>query len=299
MNQEMVSVLYYEAFGYIITSYTKFKDSGIPTIMNPVVTVNVDASPIQLGEKILESLEKSKNAATMDKEQTKDFHYWHVSGIKGFGTFSKKFRHVKIFKKEDTYEFIQMDRAKNGGYIISKSADILQLQLNISSKKIGETILHLLSGKVLIQNEGINTFSTVNESAVSYIRPSDDFIDAGDGHTDAYQVYVHDDNDENSIAFLIDNPYREVSEEKIKNKWKQWYGELVEFTYNEVNDSPLEIIIKGKTNTMLISSNLYHDGDVLMEVSTKIDFVNTSTEQQKKIKEEFDKVINSIKIVTK
>ncbi|MFV0394861.1 MAG: hypothetical protein ACK5LC_10775 [Coprobacillaceae bacterium] len=142
----------------------------------------------------------------------------------------------------------------------------------------------MLSGKIIIENEEIDTFNTVNGNTVSYIRPFDDLIDAGDGHTDAYQVYVHEDNDENNIAFLIDNSYGEVNEESIKNKWEQWYGELIEFTYNETNESPLKIMIKGKTNTTLIFSNLYQDGNTLMEVSAKLDYISTSIEKQKKSK---------------
>ena len=59
------------------------------------------------------------------------------------------------------------------------------------------------------------------ENSVTYRRPSDAYLDCGDGHTDAYQVFSLEDAPENQIAFLVDSGYSELNEKAIKMKWQK------------------------------------------------------------------------------
>ena len=57
-----------------------------------------------------------------------------------------------------------------------------------TAAQLGEAVLSLFSpGLESLANETLS-FETVHGSIVSYRRPSDAFLDCGDGHTDAYQI---------------------------------------------------------------------------------------------------------------
>ena len=296
MKEEKVSVFYYKEFGYIIASYTEFIGSRIPTLVNPVMTIKKEEGYEALGSTVWNAFDISKNALPVERDNKNPYQYWHVANIKGFAAFSKKFQSIKINKNEDGYEFLKMKRADNGGYISSKEHHPLKKPNILTTAELEQVIQQLFADDAVMKDPDKSSFITVYDNVVEYTKPSDDFEDSGDGHTDAYQVYVYEENDKNYISFLIDNPYTEIKAEIIRARWEQMYGKIREFQLEEIDNGFLKIRIYGRTDAAQIEAYLYQDGDHLMEVTTVTDILNTSMERQKKIREEFKKIINSIKI---
>ena len=295
MKYGFVSIYYSQDLGYIIVSYATLKDSAANVVMNPVNVKEKTISEDELGIAIKEAMQKSCDSSPMELRECPEF--WKIKGIKGFSAFSKKFRSINIEQNENCYELIEWLRDKDGSYVPPKDFKTEQLPLSASVKELGMIVRQMLSGELKREDDSIFSFQTLNENTVTYTRPGDDFEDRGDGHTDAYQIFTHETHNKNYIAFLIDNNYSEISEDGVKFRWNQLYGELFEYQYEEINNKELKIVIKGKTKEVELKSYFYQDGEDLMEVLIEIDIVHTPKEFQQEIKMELEKVIGSINIV--
>ena len=137
------------------------------------------------------------------------------------------------------------------------------------------------------------TFETVHNRTVTYRRPSDAYLDCGDGHTDAYQVFSLEDAPENQIAFLVDSGYSELNEKAIKMKWQKQYGNLIDFCFYSVSKPPLLCKAVGKTAFAKIFSYLYQDGDGTMEVIALIN-LRQSKGTQEKVSADFEMMVHSL-----
>jgi len=301
MKLKQAGVYYSPKFGYIITPYAKRKDIPLRYIIEPVITLKSQVSLEILSNKIVEVLNITKNAADLDPSEAKDADFWSSSGIKRFSNFSKEYRCINISEANNCFQIREWKRHKSGEYVGQKNDEIVRIPIDSSPEQIGQAVLKLLSIEIAIEDDTKQTFETLHGSIVHYARPSDDFLDLGDGGTDAYQIYEYEGNtksSENYIAFLL-ALYSELKEEVVKKRWSQMYGELLEFEYKKVNDNSLMITITGKTVDRIIISNIYRDNDLYFEVMAEIDFSNTLAAVQKRIESEYNKVIDSIKIVKK
>lgn len=297
MNSGKVSVYFYSKFGYIIASYTTIKDSIIKTVMNPVITKKADVSAQELGETIIESMEKSRKALPVERLEVKDFKFWQISKIKGFSAFSKKFRCLKISEEGNTFEIVEWDRESDGSYgDPTGKKEPCQISSNATATQIGEAVLEYLSENLTIEVDDKLSFDTVNGNCVTYNRPSEKFLDIGDGHTDAYKIFSYEDNDKNYIAFIIDNNYPSFASEDIKERWEKIYGSLLEYQYKKIDKDILKLVVTAKSKSTEIKSYFYQDGEDLLEVLMEIDLENTSREFQNQISEEFKMITNSINI---
>ena len=287
--------LYYNSnFGYILAPETTIKGSIIHTTLNPVMVEKADISIEILGNKIFESLKMSRESEPVNRSDIKDFKFWQVSGVKGFSAFSKKFKCIDITEKNDKLGITKLIRDKDGSYSYPSKDLSVELQTDISNEELGKKILELFMEDENKINYEYMSFMSLNEKQINYIRPSDNFEDAGDGHTDAYQIYTYDCNDKNYLAFLIDNGYSDFTENAIKQRWQQMYGTLIEFEFQFVSNMPERIKVKGKTKSEMIVSHIYQDGEGMLEVVYEIDLTNTIEKEM--IEKEFEKVIASIKI---
>ena len=292
-----VSVYYNPERGYIIASETNIKDSLMDVIMNPVMTEKIDVTVEQLGEAVLTALEKSRKALPAVEEDIKDFKFWQISGIKNFAAFSKKFKCIEVTEKEHRLHLVRLKRDSYGAYEWDKNDKGIDIDLNSSCEYIGNLIYTLFyeeEKKVLIEEE-IVSFQTVNENEVTFNSPSDSFLDIGDGHTDAYQIYTYENDEKSLIAFLIDNGYSEISKPEIERRWTQIYGTLKEYSYEEVDKDLLKLVVCAATDKLSIKSYFYQDGGDLLEVLTEIS-TNVSGEQRLEIEKEIENVIKSIRI---
>ncbi len=297
MKYGTISVYFSEDFGYILASYTTLKGSVAKVVMNPVDVKENGISEVEIGIAIKKAVQKSCEASPIERNEIKDFKFWQITGVKSFAAFSKKHQCVKIKQKESYYELIACHREKDGSYVEPKNCKPEQIHLTASEKQLGLTVKHMLSCNAKREDYSIFSFQTLNENTVSYSRPADDFQDMGDGHTDAYQIFTHEEHNKNYIAFLIDNKYSEISEEGVKSRWKQLYGELSEYQYEEINNKQLKIMVRAKTKEVKLNSYFYQDGEDLLEVLAEIDIVDTPKELQSEINIELENVIDSIKIM--
>ena len=255
-------------------------------------------SNTEFGNEILSKLEYSENPK--GKNSKKDF--WAVTGIKSFSTFSKKYKLVDISKYDDKIE-IEVWYYSGKGYELSENPnDTVELLLPINPEVLGETVRNLALNSKDIDFENISKnggFETADDSKVSYKLLPDEYIDIEDGHTDAYQIYIHEEYENNYIGFMIDTAYESFSSEDVKEKWKMWYGDLKSFKYKEIDNKEYYVEIIGKTNKVEKHSYLYKDGEEVLELTFEIDLVNTPQDIQEKIKKDFTKFVKSVKVVKK
>ena len=90
--------------------------------------------------------------------------------------------------------------------------------------------------------------------------------------------------------------YSEFKEDVIRRKWEQIYGKMSEFIYSNMKDGILKYKIEGVTKDKYIVSNIYQNGQGMLEVVFEMDLVNTAEDVKCLIKKDFQNIINSIKI---
>ena len=223
--------------------------------------------------------------------------YWTVSGIKSFSSFSKNFSSGKILVDDSICKCYKLMLAtKSGGYKVDKNYYFecpKELLYNETNK---------IKSWLLMVNENISKnggFETADDSKVSYKLLPNEYIDIEDGHTDAYQIYIHEEYENNYIGFMIDTAYESFSDEDIKEIWTRWYGALKSFKYKEIDNKEYYVEISGKNKKIEKHSYLYKDGEEVLELTFEIDLVNTPLDLQEKIKKDFKKFVKSVKVVNK
>lgn len=290
-----ITIFYNEEFGYIIGSHTKQAKTDIPTTLDQVEILEPDTSIENLSKYMYKAIEKSFNNPIYNNEILPK--YWTVSGIKSFSSFSKNFSSVKIIVDDGVCKCYKLMLAtKSGGYKVDKNYYFecpKEFLYNETNK---------IKNWLFMVNENISKnggFETADDSKVSYKLLPDEYIDIEDGHTDAYQIYTHEEYENNYIGFMIDTAYESFSSEDIKKIWTRWYGALKTFKYKEINNKEYYIEISGKTNKVEKHSYLFKDGEEVLELTFEIDLVNTPQDIQEKIKKDFKKFVKSVKVVKK
>ena len=249
-------------------------------------------SNTEFGNEILTKLEYSENSKHKNSE--KDF--WTITGIKSYNTFCKKYKFIKILKYDDRIK-VELWVSIGKGYIGSKNSNnIVELLLPVNPEVLGETVRNLALNAKDIDFE-CGGFETADDSKVSYKLLPDEYIDIEDGHTDAYQIYIHEDYENNYIGFMIDTAYESFSSEDIKKTWTRWHGDLKSFKYKEIDNKEYYAEVSGKNKKIEKHSYLYKDGEEVLELTFEIDLVNTPQDIQEKIKKDFKKFVKSVKVV--
>ena len=290
-----ITIFYNEEFGYIIGSHTKQAKTDIPTTLDQVEILEPDTSIENLSKYMYKAIEKSFNNPIYNNEILPK--YWTVSGIKSFSSFSKNFSSVKIIVDDGVCKCYKLMLAtKSGGYKVDKNYyfECPKEFLYNETNKIKNWLL--MVNENIAKNGG---FETADDSKVSYKLLPDEYIDIEDGHTDAYQIYIHEEYENNYIGFMIDTAYESFSSEDIKKIWTRWYGALKTFKYKEINNKEYYIEISGKTNKVEKHSYLFKDGEEVLELTFEIDLVNIPQDIQEKIKKDFKKFVKSVKVVKK
>lgn len=287
MRKIQVAIYYNEKKGFLFFPIG-IMVKGPRILIEPVIEKDASVPLRDIGDSVIKSLHHSEKSLPVPKEDFDRNLVLKASGIKGHNKFNNTFKCVLWEKQSDCY-FVSNKETK----------EEVQLALNTTSEEIGKVVLQLLSNEVIRDTITNRTFTTSYGSEVSYVKPADTFSDRGDGRTDAYQVYVYEEDDRNYLAFLIDNNYAERTKDGINKRWQQMYGEFDEFEYMEVDEKYLKIVIKGKTKDKLITSNFYQDNSHYLEVVMELDVNSISLEEQTYVTEELRKVVESIKITPK
>ncbi|MEB3025333.1 hypothetical protein [Parvimonas sp. M13] len=306
-----ITIFYNEKFGYIIGSHTKQAKTDIPTTLDQVEILAPAVSIENLSKYMYKAIEKSFNNPIYNNEILPK--YWTVSGIKSFSSFSKNFSSVKIIVDDGICKCHKLMLAtKSGGYKVDKNYyfECPKEFLYNETNKIKNWLLMVNENN--FKNGG---FETADDSKISYKLLPDEYIDIEDGHTDAYQIYIHEDYESNYIGFMIDSGYEKVINsvieklceklfyntlnKKIKKTWTRWYGPLKSYEYKDVNNKMYYAQIFGKTDKVEKHSYLFKDGEEVLELTFQIDLVNTPLELQEKIKKDFTKFVKSVKVIKK
>lgn len=300
MKHGRIKVYYNLRSGYIFCAETTVAGTVMKTVIDPVSIGKPDLSDAQLGENILETIEKSRKAQPVERAVIKDFKFWQISGIKGVAAFSKKFDCVSVFEEGDKLKIEQMVRDTDGAYFVPQ--DLLPVQLDRDradiSCEIGREVRKMLTRSPAKGSDRVMSFETVYGQKVTYIRPSDGFLDVGDGHTDAYQVFVQESAPNNAILFLIDNQYPQLDEAAIQARWEQVYGDLQEFTYrtSQGRSNELMIDVAARAKSCEVIARIYRGDHGQLEVTAQIDRVGTSAECQDKLRTEFQSLVASVEL---
>lgn len=287
-----ITIFYNEKFGYIIGSHTKQAKTDIPTTLDQVEILEPDTSIENLSKYMYKAIEKSFNNPIYNNEILSK--YWTVSGIKSFSSFSKNFSSVKIIVDDGICKCYKLMLAtKSGGYKVDKNYyfECPKEFLYNETNKIKSWLL--MVNENIAKNGG---FETADDSKVSYKLLPDEYIDIEDGHTDAYQIYIHEDYENNYIGFMIDTAYESFSSEDVKEKWKMWYGDLKSFKYKEIDNKEYYVEMIGKNKKIEKHSYLFKDGEEVLELTFEIDLANTPLELQKKIRKDFIELAESVKV---
>jgi len=287
-----ITIFYNEEFGYIIGSHTKQAKTDIPTTLDQVEILEPDTSIENLSKYMYKAIEKSFNNPIYNNEILPK--YWTVSGIKSFSSFSKNFSSVKIIVDDGVCKCYKLMLAtKSGGYKVDKNYYFecpKELLYNETNK---------IKSWLLMVNENISKnggFETADDSKVSYKLLPNEYIDIEDGHTDAYQIYIHEEYENNYIGFMIDTAYESFSDEDIKKTWTRWYGALKTFKYKEIDNKEYYVEISGKNKKIEKQSFLFKDGEEVLELTFEIDLANTPLELQKRIRKDFIELVESVKV---
>lgn len=295
MRLGTVLLYYSEKKGFIIAAMARVKGPGFLAKLNPVVVADKDISNVRVGELVRENLERSRNSDLIEREDWKKYRFWDVSGIKSFSAFSKKFLCIDITEKETVLEVTRLYRDTSGAYSYSGNTDF-ELPLDISDVDLGNRIRELLQTR----DDGaasINEFDSIHsDNKVRYQVPSDKFTDAGDGHTDAYQIYFHENDENTFFGFMIDSGYQEISKEGIRERWEKVYGELEDYKFKQKDDCPIKISVSATAKTAYIRSYFWEDGDSLLEFFAQINIKNKT--RQKQAEKEIKALINSVEILS-
>lgn len=246
MKKTQVAIYYNDEKGYLFFPFGVLKN-GPRIIINPAIKENKDISTLEIGDKIVQCLEVSKNALPLEKSEFNKNLALEISGTKSQTKFNNLYKYLLCEEKD--HKLFLIDKEEKKEYVFEKE-DIIGL---------GNQVSKILSQGMNSNDSDSLVLKTVNENTVIYTRPSFDFEDAGNGHTDAYQIYTYNSNDKNYIAFLIDNGYTGFTESAIKQRWNQMYGKLIEFEF--VSDMPKKIQVRGKTKSEMIISHIFQDGD--------------------------------------
>lgn len=297
MQQISTTIYYNKKDGYIITSDTTIKNTLLHTVVYPVKTIETECTVEELGQAILQGLDISEKAEPVERNQALSYKFWQISGIKGFSAFSKKYRCVEIIKKDNAFLVAECIRDDDGSYIDAETSENkLSLPLNISSFDIAKLVMELFSTGFYYNKAMETSFTTINNSRISFIPPSENFVDVGDGHTDAYKLFIYGKDTKSYIGFFIDNGYLSYTNEDIKKKWVSLYGELLDYKYDFNNDICPEICVMAHTKDKEIKSLFFKENGGYVELLVEIDISETNASDQQYIREQFDKIVNSIEI---
>lgn len=289
-----VHLYYNEKKGFIISALARVRGPEFLTKLNPVMVVAQDIPDEKVGQLVRENLERFRNSGLVEREDWKKYNFWHVSGIKSFSTFSRKYLCIDITEKEAALEITRLYRDTSGAYSYSGNIDI-ELPLDISDADLGNRIraqLHTKDSGFLSTNE----FDSVcSGNKVRYQVPSDKFTDAGDGHTDAYQIYVHENDENTFFGFMIDSGYREISKEGIRERWEKVYGKLEDYRFRKKDNGPVKISASATAKTAYIRSWFWEDGNSLLELFAQINIKNKT--RQRQAEKEIKVLIDSVEMI--
>ena len=270
MKTGRIQIYHNKKTGYIITALTKVKGVGINTVINPAIFLSSHISDDELGKNLRDNLLRSKEAMPIEREESKKYKFWQSAGIKSWTAFSKKYESVAICEDGDKLMLMKLEQSPSRAYLFPKSQDSIEVEMDVPDKELGIKVMEMFQLPEQAPKAAFNEFETANGSTVKYRMDIDGFIDAGDGHTDAYQVFRHENDENTFLAFMFDSGYQDVNEDAIKSCWEKQYGNLEEYEFQRIHSGHIEIMAGAKTKNAYIRSYFYRDAEDWLELSVYI-----------------------------
>lgn len=261
-----IQIYYNGKKGYIITALTKVKEVGINTVINPAVFLPPYISDDELGKNLRDNLARSKDAMPIEREESKKYKFWQSTGIKSWTAFSKKYECVAIYEEGNKLMLMRLKQSPTGAYSFPKAQDATEVEMDVLDKELGLKVMEMFRLPEQGEKAIINEFETVNGGTVKYRMDIDGFADADDGHTDAYQMFRHENDENTFIAFVIDSGYQDVNEDAVKSSWEKLYGSIEEYELKRMHNSHIQILASAKTKNAYIRSYFYRDAEDWLEL---------------------------------
>ena len=284
-----VTIYFNKDLGYIFGAHSKQEGTNAPVIVPPILRVEKGCTDQRIIESITAALELSMKTPFYTGAL---YEFWTELGCKTFKAFSQKFTSVKIFLCGDVCRVQGLKLAtKTGGYVADKEA--------VFECPVTELHAHLSEMKRMLSVEeempSMAQFLTLSGSEVTYTPLSEGYNDLGDGHTDAYQLFADTRNKNNVLSFIIDSGYASFSKADIQSAFTKYYGELLEFRFEEFTDCLYLYKFSAKTRNRMIVSYLFKEQDALLEVLYQIE-LNASQEEFSRVQRDFEQLVSSIRI---
>ena len=284
-----VTIYFNKDLGYIFGAHSKQEGTNAPVIVPPILRVEKGCTDQRIIESITAALELSMKTPFYTGDL---YEFWSEFGSKTFKAFSQKFTSVKIFLCGDVCRVQGLKLAtKTGGYVADKEA--------VFECPVTELHAHLSEMKRMLSVEeempSMAQFLTLSGSEVTYTPLSEGYNDLGDGHTDAYQLFADTRNKNNVLSFIIDSGYASFSKADIQSAFTKYYGELLEFRFEEFTDCLYLYKFSAKTRNRMIVSYLFKEQDALLEVLYQIE-LNASQEEFSRVQRDFEQLVSSIRI---
>ena len=258
MRKIQVGIYYSEKKGYLVFPFGVL-EKGPRVIIGPGIVKSITAFPAEIGRAVQECLFISKESSPISKNEFNKNLVLEKSGFKSHSAFNKAYQYVVCIETEDKIK-------------LGDNVDQFEISLkDVDDESIGNRIVEIFASKEMdsgAESLPSLSFETVNGNEVSYLKPSDQFEDEGDGHTDAYQIYTYIENRDIYLAFMIDSGYQSFEEENIREKWEKWYPLLNHFTYEEMEQNDLRLKVSATVEKNEIVSYFYKDNDGYLEVMT-------------------------------
>lgn len=284
-----VTIYFNKNLGYIFGAHSKQEGTNAPVIVPAVLRVERGCTDQEIIKNITAALELSMKTPLYTGAL---YEFWTELGCKTFKAFSQKFTAVKIFLRGDVCRVQGLKLAtKTGGYVADKEAvfecPVTELHAHLSEIK------RLLSIEEVLPSAA--QFLTLSGAKVTYAPLPDGYDDLGDGHTDAYRLFADTRNKNNVLSFMIDSEYASFSKADIQSAFAKYYGELLEFHFDELTDHLYLYKISAKTMERVIVSYLFKEHDDFLEVLYQIE-LNTSQEEFSRVQRDFEQLVRSISI---
>ena len=198
-----VTIYFNNDLGYIFGAHSKQEETNAPIIVPPVLRVERGCTDQEIIKNITAALEISKKIPLYTGDL---YEFWTELGSKTFKAFSQKFTSVKIFLRGDVCRVQGLKLAtKTGGYVADKEAvfecPVTELHAHLSEIK------RLLSIEEVLPSAA--QFLTLSGAKVTYTPLSDGYNDLGDGHTDAYHLYLYKISAKTSNRMIVSYLFEE------------------------------------------------------------------------------------------
>jgi hypothetical protein len=290
--------LYYNSdIGFLIVPtgrHAKFDTVAI----EPVVKLDSDVSEEGLGEGILSSFALTERA--MRKPFINVFQknapdvIAKASGIKNFPKFSKMYRCIYLSKSPHGYKVQEWLREpKYGSYQQADDTKAIYLSLSASAREFSQAIKGCLAVKHEPTASHFMQFQLFDGRVMRFKIPSDDYINVGDAHTDAHQVFEHADNSNVYFGFFYGTNYDPLDSAAVKEVWERYYGNLLKYGFAQLEEGPFSYIAKAEGKDKIIRALFFMDDGIWNEFLLHIDTSNLAKKQVKSSLADFEATAKS------